>query len=47
MLILLSPAKTLDFETPAETRTATQPVFLEHSKQLIGELQQLPSRRHL
>lgn len=41
MLILISPAKTLDFETPAQTRTATQPVFLEHSKQLIGELQQL------
>jgi cytoplasmic iron level regulating protein YaaA (DUF328/UPF0246 family) len=43
MLILISPAKTLDFETPAETRTATQPVFLEDSKQLIGELQKLPS----
>ena len=42
MLILISPAKTLDFETPAETRTATQPVFLEDSKQLIEELQQLP-----
>ena len=41
MLILISPAKTLDFETPAETRTATQPVFLKHSKRLIGELQQL------
>ncbi len=43
MLIIISPAKTLDFETPAETRTATQPVFLEDSKQLIEELQQLPS----
>jgi len=42
MLILISPAKTLDFETPAKTRTATQPVFLEDSKQLIEELQQLP-----
>ena len=42
MLILISPAKTLDFETPAETRAATQPVFLEDSKQLIEELQQLP-----
>jgi hypothetical protein len=43
MLILISPAKTLDFETPAETRTATQPVFLEESKQLIEGLQKLPS----
>ncbi len=41
MLILISPAKTLDFETPAQTRTATQPAFLEDSKQLIEELQQL------
>jgi cytoplasmic iron level regulating protein YaaA (DUF328/UPF0246 family) len=43
MLILISPAKTLDFETPAQTRTATQPVFLEDSKQLIEELQKHPS----
>jgi len=43
MLILISPAKTLDFETAADTRTATQPVFLEDSKQLIEELQKLPS----
>ena len=42
MLILISPAKTLDFETLAETSRATQPVFLEHSEQLIKELQQLP-----
>lgn len=42
MLILISPAKTLDFEAPAKTRTATQPVFLEDAKQLIEELQQLP-----
>ena len=41
MLILISPAKTLDFEAPAKTRTATQPVFLEDAKQLIEELQQL------
>jgi cytoplasmic iron level regulating protein YaaA (DUF328/UPF0246 family) len=41
MLILISPAKTLDFETPAETSTATQPVLLERSEQLIEELQKL------
>ncbi|MCP4090227.1 MAG: peroxide stress protein YaaA [Gammaproteobacteria bacterium] len=41
MLILISPAKTLDFDTPAITRTATQPVFLEQSQILIDELQEM------
>jgi cytoplasmic iron level regulating protein YaaA (DUF328/UPF0246 family) len=41
MLILISPAKTLDFETPAVTRTATQPVFLDESQVLIDELQKM------
>lgn len=41
MLLLISPAKTLDFETPPQTKVATQPDFLEHSQALIDELQQL------
>ena len=41
MLILISPAKTLDFETPATTRTATQPEFLEQSQTLIDGLQEM------
>jgi cytoplasmic iron level regulating protein YaaA (DUF328/UPF0246 family) len=41
MLIVISPAKTLDFETPSPTRTATQPVFLEQSQLLVNELQQM------
>jgi cytoplasmic iron level regulating protein YaaA (DUF328/UPF0246 family) len=41
MLILISPAKTLDFVTPAIARMATQPVFLEQSQILIDELQQM------
>ena len=41
MLILISPAKTLDFDTPAPTRTATQPVFLDDSQLLIDDLQKL------
>lgn len=41
MLILLSPAKTLDFETPVKTRSATQPAFLEQSEALVRELQSL------
>ena len=41
MLALLSPAKTLDFETPAVTETCTQPDFLKFSKFLIGALGKL------
>ena len=38
MIILLSPAKTLDIETPSRVKTATQPVFLENSAQLVNTL---------
>lgn len=41
MLIVISPAKTLDYDTPAATSTATQPDFLDHSAKLIKELKQL------
>ena len=41
MLMLISPAKTLDFETPAKTKVSTEPDFLAHSQQLIDELKQL------
>lgn len=41
MLTVISPAKTLDFDTPPKTRIATQPAFLEQSAQLMNELQQL------
>ena len=40
MLTLLSPAKTLDFETPPVTAKATQPVFLEQSADLVDVLKQ-------
>lgn len=45
MLILISPAKTLDFETPSVTGTATQPAFLEQSETLVNELQALTPRK--
>ena len=45
MLILVSPAKTLDFETPTNVRTATQPVFLDESALLIDELQKLSAKK--
>lgn len=38
MLSVISPAKTLDFETPSTTDQVTQPDFLEHSKPLIDIL---------
>ncbi|MES2899190.1 MAG: peroxide stress protein YaaA [Pseudomonadota bacterium] len=39
MLIVLSPAKTLDFETPPITRLHSTPDFLDRSRQLINKLQ--------
>lgn len=38
MLIALSPAKSLDFETPASTSKFTMPEFLNESQQLIDQL---------
>lgn len=41
MLALISPAKTLDYETQLPTDQFTQPRLLEHSQQLISIAQQL------
>lgn len=41
MLTLISPAKTLDFETPPGTRKHTQPGFLEQSEALVAEAREL------
>tara|TARA_B100001248_G_C27382712_1_gene457913 strand:+ start:191 stop:979 length:789 start_codon:yes stop_codon:yes gene_type:complete len=41
MIILLSPAKTLDFETPAESSVCTQADFLSLSQDLINGLAKL------
>ncbi len=38
MLIVISPAKTLDYETPATTSQYSQSDYLEESQQLIGRL---------
>ncbi|GGX87275.1 peroxide stress protein YaaA [Massilia dura] len=40
MLIVLSPAKSLDLETPPTTDIATRPAFLDHSAQLIERMRQ-------
>jgi cytoplasmic iron level regulating protein YaaA (DUF328/UPF0246 family) len=41
MLMVISPAKTLDFETPPTTERCTQPQYLDHSQELILQLREL------
>lgn len=41
MIILLSPSKTLDFESASPTSTTTQPVFVNEAAQLIRHLKKL------
>ena len=41
MLIVVSPAKTLDYESPLVTSRFTQPELLDHSAELIGRARQL------
>lgn len=41
MLILISPAKTLDYQSPLATARYTQPELLEYSQELIGIARQL------
>lgn len=43
MIIILSPAKSLDFETPTESLPSTQPGFIPQSKKLISQLRRLDS----
>ncbi|MET0049754.1 MAG: peroxide stress protein YaaA [Candidatus Thiodiazotropha sp.] len=38
MLIVISPAKTLDYETPPITRSHSKPRFLKDSQQLVSNL---------
>ena len=41
MLTVISPAKTLDFDTAPTTRKKTQPQFLEQAEQLVGDARNL------
>ncbi|KEA53252.1 hypothetical protein DT73_07770 [Mangrovibacter sp. MFB070] len=41
MLILISPAKTLDYQSPLATTRFTQPELLDYSQQLITEARKL------
>ena len=40
MLTVISPAKTLDFESKPATPRFTQPQFLDHSQELIEQLRE-------
>ena len=42
MLAVISPAKTLDFETPSLVKSSSSPEFLDHSYKLIKKLRKLP-----
>ena len=41
MLMVISPAKTLDYETPPATARFTLPQYLDHSQELIEQLRTL------
>lgn len=41
MLILISPAKTLDYQSPLVTTRYTRPELLDYSQQLIHEARKL------
>ena len=41
MLVVVSPAKSLDFESKAKTRKFTQPEFLSDSSDLVKDLKKL------
>ena len=41
MLMVISPAKTLDYQTPPATARFTLPQYLDHSQELIEQLREL------
>jgi len=45
MLILLSPAKTLDLDSPSRITQATQPAFLDESEKLVTSLRRYSKKK--
>ena len=45
MIVLLSPAKSLDYESPLLTRRATNPRFMTYSAELVSQLRKFPVGR--
>ena len=41
MIVVISPAKRLDFETAPSIKTHTTPVFLDEAEQLVGRLKKM------
>jgi cytoplasmic iron level regulating protein YaaA (DUF328/UPF0246 family) len=41
MLLVISPAKTLDYDTPPPIGRFTQPEHLDHAQELIGQLREM------
>ncbi|WP_404363567.1 peroxide stress protein YaaA [Marinobacter sp.] len=41
MLMIISPAKTLDYESPLATEKHTQPEFLDEARELVDQLKEL------
>jgi cytoplasmic iron level regulating protein YaaA (DUF328/UPF0246 family) len=41
MLIVISPAKSLDYESPVKTKKFTEPEYLKESSQLVSQLKKL------
>ena len=41
MLIVLSPAKTLDYDTPPQTKKSTQPALLSRAAELVDDARKL------
>ena len=45
MLILISPAKSLDFETPAHTTLESEPLFVEESTKLVKKMRTFSKKK--
>ena len=45
MKLILSPSKTLDFETPPQTKKSTQPKFAGEAAELLKKLEKLSAKQ--
>ncbi|MGI9250397.1 MAG: peroxide stress protein YaaA [Pseudohongiellaceae bacterium] len=45
MIIVISPAKSLDYESRVRTRRHSEPAFLSDSKQLVGQLKKMSPKQ--
>lgn len=45
MIVLLSPAKNLDYETQVDNKTSSRPIFIAQSSKLMSKLQKLSPQK--